>query len=336
MSRPAARKTAKVKLDEAALVRRFSTAASSNLPHASAEASTLVADWLRGAAKTPAGKRLASLFEQHSQAAGIVAGIAESAPYLWDLIGADAARLLRLLTGNPDREFGAALTNARRAAQAARSQAALMGILRRLKGDTALLIALADIGGVWSVEQVTRALTELADTALGIAIFYLLGDAARRGHLAPPDPGHPEIGSGYVVLAMGKMGAHELNFSSDIDLIVLFDPAAAALPPHVEPGPFFVRLTRELVKIMQERTADGYVFRVDLRLRPDPSSTQIAISIEAALDYYESRGQNWERAAMIKARACAGDISAGDKILGELAPFVWRKYLDFDAFSDLH
>jgi len=340
MSRPAARKTPKLKLDGTALVQRLGMSASSKdgtaggLPHASAAAG--LSDWLGSISKTPAGRGLAALFKDHPHLTSIAAGIAESAPYLWDLIGADAARFLRLLTEDPDREIAASLANAGRAAHATRTQPALMRILRRLKAEAALLIALADIGGVWPVERVTRALTELAETALGIAVGYLLRDAVRRGHLAPPDPRHPEVGSGYIVLAMGKMGAYELNFSSDIDLIVLFDPAAAALPPHAEPGPFFVRLTRELVKLMQERTADGYVFRVDLRLRPDPSSTQIAISTEAALDYYESRGQNWERAAMIKARTCAGDIAAGDKLLGELAPFVWRKYLDFAAIADVH
>jgi len=342
MSRPAARKTAKVRLDEAALVRRLATTVSSkdgaamDLPHTSREASGLVSDWLGAVSKTPAGRGLATLFKDHPQLPSIAAGIAESAPYLWELIGADAARFLRLLTQDPDREIAAALASARRAAHAARTQPALMRILRRLKAEAALLIALADIGGVWPVERVTRALTELADAALGIAVGYLLRDAARRGSLTPPDPRHPEVGSGYIILAMGKMGAYELNFSSDIDLIVLFDPAAATLPPHIEPSTFFVRLTRDLVKLMQERTADGYVFRVDLRLRPDPSSTQIAISTDAALDYYESRGQNWERAAMIKARACAGDIAAGDKLLGELGPFVWRKYLDFAAVADVH
>jgi glutamate-ammonia-ligase adenylyltransferase len=336
MSRPAARKTAKLKLDDAALVRRLPSDASADLPHSSAPASAHVAAWLRGAAKALAGKRLAELFKDYPQLVGIAAGIADSAPYLWQLIDADAARLLRLLTHDPEKQMAAILANARRAGAAARTQPTVIRILRRLKAEAALLIALADIGGVWSVERVTRALTDLADTALAIATGHLLRDAARRGSLTPPDPRHPEIGSGYIVLAMGKMGAYELNFSSDIDLIVLFDPAAAALPPHVEPAPFFVRLTRELVKLMQERTADGYVFRVDLRLRPDPSSTQIAISTNAALDYYESRGQNWERAAMIKARPCAGDIAAGDKLLRDIAPFVWRKYLDFAAIADVH
>ena len=136
----------------------------------------------------------------------------------------------------------------------------------------------------------------------------------------PAEKSHPEQNSGYIVLAMGKMGAYELNFSSDIDLMVFFNPDVAKLAPNLEPVGFYVRLTRDLVKLLQERTADGYVFRVDLRLRPDPSSTQIAISTAAALDYYERRGQNWERAALIKARPCAGDLAAGEALIRELSP----------------
>ena len=211
-----------------------------------------------------------------------------------------------------------------------------MRLLRRMKAEAALLIALADIGGVWPVMRVTAALTALADAAVGAAVRHLLADAARRRRLAPQDSARPELGSGYIVLAMGKMGAHELNYSSDIDLIVFYDAAAAALAPETEPAPFFVRMTRLLVKLLAERTADGYVFRTDLRLRPDPASTQIAVSTAAALDYYESVGRNWERAAMIKARPCAGDVVAGEKLLGELSPFIWRKYLDFAAVADIH
>src|SRR5262249_11062532 len=110
----------------------------------------------------------------------------------------------------------------------------------------------------------------------------------------------------------------------------------AAVPEDTEPAPFYVRLTRTLVKLLQERTADGYVFRTDLRLRPDPSATQIAVSIASAYDYYESRGQGWERAALIKARPCAGDITAGEALLVGLSPFIWRKYLDFAAVADVH
>ncbi len=137
----------------------------------------------------------------------------------------------------------------------------------------------------------------MADTAVGAAVRFLLGDAARRGRLEPRDPARPDEDSGYIVLAMGKMGAFELNYSSDIDLIVFFDPAAPVLGADRQSVRLFVRLTQGLIRLLQERTADGYVFRVDLRLRPDPASTAVAVSTPAALTYYESRGQNWERAA---------------------------------------
>ncbi len=142
--------------------------------------------------------------------------------------------------------------------------------------------------------------------------------------------------AGYIVIAMGKYGAGELNYSSDIDLIVFYDPERTRLAPEVEPQSFFVRLTRDLVQLMEERTGDGYVFRTDLRLRPDPGATQLALSREAALIYYEGVGQNWERAALIKARACAGDLEAGRRLLEDLAPFIWRKYLDYAAIADIH
>ena len=217
---------------------------------------------------------------------------------------------------------------------ASEDEAEAMRLLRRMKAEAALLIALADIGGVWPVMRAARALSDLADTAVDAATRFVLAEAARDGRLTPANKSEPQEGSGYIVLAMGKMGAFELNYSSDIDLIVFYD--AAAVPDEPAPAALFVRLTQKLVKLLQERTADGYVFRTDLRLRPDPASTAIAISTAAALSYYESVGQNWERAALIKARACAGDIAAGEAILNELSPFVWRKYLDFASVADVH
>jgi [glutamine synthetase] adenylyltransferase / [glutamine synthetase]-adenylyl-L-tyrosine phosphorylase len=326
--------------DEAALIRRLNPSHSPHggigLPLVSREPSARVSAWLASIAASAAGRSLNTLIGENPVLSQLVGGIAESSPYLWDLVSADAARFLRLLRHDPDAQFASLLTKTRHAGASADTTDVLMSTLRRMKAEGALLIALADLGGVWPLEHVTRALTELADTALSIAVRHLLADAARQGRLEPPDPQHPEVGSGYIVFAMGKMGACELNFSSDIDLMVFFDRAAVALPPDLEPSPFYVRLTRELVKLMQQRTADGYVFRVDLRLRPDPSSTQIAISTEAALDYYESRGRNWERAALIKARVCAGDFAAGEKLLRGLSPFVWRKYLDFATIADVH
>jgi glutamate-ammonia-ligase adenylyltransferase len=300
------------------------------------EARARVTGWLAEISHDPAGKTLKRLLADHPMLNSVLAGIAEGSPYLWELARADPVRLAILFKSDPERRFATILADATRAIAATDDDAAVMRLLRRMKSEAALLIALADIGAVWPVMRVTAALTELADAAVGAAVRHLLDGAARQGRLTPRDRDQPGHGSGYVVLAMGKMGARELNYSSDIDLIVFYDAAAAALAPGTEPASFYVRLTRVLVKLLQERTADGYVFRTDLRLRPDPASTQIAVSTAAALDYYERDGQNWERAALIKARACAGDIAAGEAVLTALAPFIWRKYLDFAAVADIH
>ena len=291
-----------------------------------------VADWLA----TPEGAMVAPLVESDPAVRALIDGIADGSPYLWDLTAGHGQRLLHLLQSDPDEHLAALLAGTVDAMAVADSDSEAMGLLRRMKSEAALLIALADIGGVWDVMHVVRSLTGVADTAVATAVDYLLAAAARAGRRAPLDRARPAAGSGYVVLAMGKMGAYELNYSSDIDLIIFYDPAAPALPPDSEPGLLSIRLTRDLVRLLQQRTPDGYVFRVDVRLRPDPASTQIAISLPAALDYYERAGQNWERAAMIKARPCAGDIAVGEKVLKALAPFVWRKHLDYAAVADVH
>ena len=278
-------------------------------PHlaAASEARARVNDWLADIADRTAGKTLTQLLAAHPMLDGLVMGLAEGSRYLWELARADPARLVWLLEAEPERRFDEILIDTKRAIAAARDEAEVMRLLRHMKATGALLIALADIGGIWPVMQVIERQTRLADAAVGSAVDYLLADAQRRGRLKVSDPERPAAGSGYIVLAMGKMGAGELNYSSDIDLIVFYD--AATPLQGTEPAPFYVRITRALVKLLQERTADGYVFRTDLRLRPDPASTQIAISTASALDYYESRGQNWERAALIKARPCAGDLA---------------------------
>lgn len=266
----------------------------------------------------------------------LLEGLAESSPYLWDLASREPERLLRLLQADPDNHLRTLLDQSARAVSTCNDESEAMRLLRRMKSEAALLIALADIGGIWPVMHAARALTDLADTAVDAAVRFCLAEAARTGKMTPKDAAEPQVRSGYIVLAMGKMGAFELNYSSDIDLIVLYDLAASGLPADAEPSTLFVRITQRVVKLLQERTADGYVFRTDLRLRPDPASTAIAISTEAAISYYESVGQNWERAAMIKGRACAGDIAAGEAMLNEISPFVWRKYLDFAAVADIH
>src|SRR3954454_23105812 len=298
-------------------------------------AKTRVAGWLTEIGRSAAGKALKRLVTAAPKLEALLFGLADGSPYLWDLAAGEPERLLSLLNSNPDVHLAELLAKAGKAVAATKDEAEAMRLLRRMKAEAALLIALADIGGVWPGMQVTHAVTELADTAVRAAVRFMLREAAARGRLKPADPAKPEEGSGHIVLAMGKMGAFELNYSSDIDLIVLYDPAAPALADKDDATAFHVRITRGLVKLLQERTADGYVFRVDLRLRPDPASTPIAVSTETALNYYGSVGQNWERAALIKARACAGDIKAGESILAQLAPFIWRKYLDYAAVADI-
>ncbi len=275
--------------------------------------------------------------------ANLLRGIFSSSPYLSALIQRDPARLARLLHNAPEQYFSQLLNGLSRDAAAAASISEVMSVLRAFKNEVALLIALCDLGAVWPVLQTTQYLTQAADAALRASVCYLFDASAKKGDWLAGKRGEQSvpvgaITSGYFVLAMGKQGAHELNYSSDIDLIVLYDRARAAGRTHerLDEKTFFVRLTRDLVKLMQERTGDGYVFRTDLRLRPDPGATQAAMSTDAALEYYESFGQNWERAALIKARVVAGDIAAGEAFLNELSPFIWRKYLDYAAIHDIH
>ena len=298
-------------------------------------ARTRVADWLAGLAPAEA-KSLKAMLATHPILSTLLESLAESSPYLWELASRDPKALLKLLGADPDRHLTELLGEYGRTIASSDDETEAMRLLRRMKAEASLLIALADIGGVWPVMRAARALTDLADTAVDAATRFVLAEAVRAGRLKPKDKTQPQIGSGYIVLAMGKMGAIELNYSSDIDLIVLYDQASPAVPKDTVAAPLFVRVTQRLVKLLQQRTADGYVFRTDLRLRPDPASTAIAISTAAAMSYYEGVGQNWERAAMIKARACAGDIAAGEAILRELSPFVWRKYLDFASVADVH
>jgi [glutamine synthetase] adenylyltransferase / [glutamine synthetase]-adenylyl-L-tyrosine phosphorylase len=259
----------------------------------------------------------------------LVAGIFGASPFLTSLIDRNPAGLLAALTTAPETRFDALLADAVTAAQAS-SMADAMRILRVFKSDVALLTALCDVGGAWPVMDVARRLSEAADAAVAASVDFLFAQARTKGDWLAPDTG------GYFVIAMGKHGAFELNYSSDIDLIVFYDLDALRMRPGLEPQAFLVRLTRELVRLLHEHTEHGYVFRTDLRLRPDPGSTPLAISTDAAFNYYESVGQNWERAALIKARPIAGDIDAGRAFLSSLAPFIWRKYLDFAAIADIH
>jgi [glutamine synthetase] adenylyltransferase / [glutamine synthetase]-adenylyl-L-tyrosine phosphorylase len=262
-------------------------------------------------------------------------------PYLKEIAVLRPALLSAALADPLDELLEAALQRARLCWQATGdgavpSEAEVMTALRSAKREVSFVLALADLAGLFHARETTRWLSRLADAAVAAAVDHLLVTAHHGGKLKLKDSASPSEGSGLIVLGMGKLGAFELNYSSDIDIVVFFDPEAGILPDSSEATEIYGRMMRRLVRILQERTGDGYVFRTDLRLRPDPGSTPLAVPVEAALIYYEGRGQNWERAAYIKARPMAGDLSAGAGFLRELVPFVFRKYLDYAAIADIH
>ena len=263
----------------------------------------------------------------------LLAAIGGNSPYLSDTALRDPQVTEAILLRGPDVVCDAALLalSAVKPGVARRDMAAAM---RQAKRHVALATAIADISGAWTLEQVTGALSDLADTALRVATAHLLHHAHARGELRLPHPAAPDRGSGFAVLGMGKLGAHELNYSSDVDLVLLYNPAAhPGLEDEV--GNVFARMARDLTGLMEARDAGGYVFRVDLRLRPDPASTPPALALPGALAYYESQGQTWERAALIKARPVAGDLALGRRFLEAIRPFIWRRHLDFAAIADI-
>ncbi|MEO1306540.1 MAG: glutamine-synthetase adenylyltransferase, partial [Pseudomonadota bacterium] len=208
--------------------------------------------------------------------------------------------------------------------------------LRLLKGRLSLWVALCDLAGIWSLGEVTRALSHFADRTIDCALRSALLPELARGKVPGHGPDDLYDTAGVTILAMGKLGAHELNYSSDIDLIALFDSNRFDRADVAEARAAFVRATRRMCTILSDVTADGYVFRTDLRLRPDAAVTPVCVAMDVAETYYESVGRTWERAAFIKARACAGDIAGGKAFLDRLIPFVWRRHLDFAAIQDAH
>ncbi len=262
------------------------------------------------------------------EVAGLIAGTAGCSPFLKGAMTQEAVWLREALAGPPEAAFEGVLAGLEGGSDLAAS-------LRGAKRRVAVLTALCDLGGVWTLEQVTGALTDFADRAVHLALTTLVRDEIRRGKLPGAVSEDAETAGGMVALAMGKMGAHELNYSSDIDLVCLFDETRY---PGVEQEAraVFIRVTRKMAAMLSDVTAQGYVFRTDLRLRPDAAVTPVCISMAAAESYYESVGRTWERGAYIKARPCGGDLKAGWGFLKTLTPFVWRKHLDFAAIEDAH
>ncbi|RJX65589.1 bifunctional [glutamine synthetase] adenylyltransferase/[glutamine synthetase]-adenylyl-L-tyrosine phosphorylase [Tsuneonella suprasediminis] len=196
--------------------------------------------------------------------------------------------------------------------------------LRRERLALATALAIGDLAGAFPLLRITSELSALADRALDRAIA-----ATIRSRVPDAEP------AGMIALALGKHGAGELNYSSDIDPILLYDPETLPRRERDEPGEAAQRYAREIVRMLSENTAEGYVFRVDLRLRPASEVSPLAISVNAALSHYESSALAWERAAFIRARACAGDVVAGEDFLAAIRPFVWRRSLDFGAIVEI-
>ena len=261
-----------------------------------------------------------------------------TSPYLAELLLRESDSVHRLVINGPDVAFAHVLSCLSQISPAS-TRPNIAAALRQAKRAVALIVAIADVGGIWPLESVTGALSELAKATLRLAMGHLLRSAHDLRDIRLQDANRPELNCGFVALAMGKLGAEELNYSSDIDLILLYDgscSAYASVRAADSIGSFTSRLARNLITLMEARDANGYVFRTDLRLRPDPAATPPAVALHAALAYYESMGQNWERAAMIKARPIAGDLALGHRFLEAIRPFVWRRGLDFAAVADIH
>lgn len=273
-------------------------------------------------------EEVACLFkDQPKQVVDLVAGMAGSSSYLRGLLVRERDWITEALDLDPHETLQAVMD---------RVSDPFPVSLREAKRRVALLIAFCDLGGVWNLEEVTAALTRFADFAVNAALRSEISKLIDRKKLPNCNSDDLETCAGVTVIAMGKMGAYELNYSSDIDLIVLFDAERHVGPDYDEARMALQRATRNMAKMLSEVTADGYVFRTDLRLRPNPSVTPVCVPIDAAERYYESEGRTWERAAFIKARACGGDIAAGEAFLDRIKPFVWRKHLDFAAIQDAH
>jgi glutamate-ammonia-ligase adenylyltransferase len=259
-----------------------------------------------------------------------------ASPYLASLVRRSPERLRSVLQHDPRTRFDRLIAATAQVAVDDGELATVKQRLRVLKGDAHLLTALADLGGVWSLEETTEALTRFADATVEAALSTIARAERGRDRLrAEPGSNGGPI-PGLFGLAMGKWGAGELNYSSDIDLSLFYDPDALIISDKVEPQAFVDRCAQALAQLLSDRTADGYVFRVDLRLRPDPSTTPPVVPAGAALHYYETVGQNWERAAFIKARPLMGDLDRARGFLNDLQPYVWRRSLDYAAIADVH
>lgn len=258
---------------------------------------------------------------------GFLDGVLAASPYLARL-SVKRADTLAALARKSAESLARAACELALAARACTNEADAMTALRHAKADIHLITALADLSGAWTLEETTAALSDFADAAVKGALGYAARGAGFEVSEDNPVPG-------LIVLALGKLGTRSLNYSSDIDLVLAYEPELFTPPEGREAQRTATKLAQSLVRLLTEMTPAGYVFRTDLRLRPDPSSTPLCVNADMARHYFEAVGQNWERAAYAKARAIAGDIRAGNAFIGDLEPFIWRRTLDYAAVEDI-
>ena len=254
----------------------------------------------------------------------LIGGVVGCSPFLRRTILRSDVNLLGILRQPLDEWFNSVCADARGMAVRDSSNN-YMADLRAAKANAALTIALADISGAVDTMAAAEYISEFANACVIGAVSAALSNAGIS----------EEENSGYAIIALGKHGAGELNFSSDIDFIAIYDPDAMPARFRDDARKTAVAITKEIINLLQSQTNDGYVFRTDLRLRPDPGVSPLAISLAAIESYYESYGQNWERMAYIKSRFCAGDASVGNQFMEIIRPFVWRRYLDFASIEDV-
>ena len=281
-----------------------------------------------------ADESFANALVDDPRACDFLDGVFGNAPALGRALIRELSQLREVAEQGPDATFAGALDEISEAAGQTTDRRALARRLRGAKRRASLTVALADIAGAWPLDRVAQALTRLADVVLTSTLDHLLREAAARGTLAPLSQDE-RAASGLTVFGVGGLGAGELTYSSELGLLVIFDSERVRHQGRGEPAEALHRLVRDLAAVLGERDDDGCVYRTDLKFRPNTGSTPLALSTAAAEQYYESHGQNWERAAMIKARPAAGDMAVGADMIERLRPFIWRKYLDLSAIQDI-
>ena len=331
-------------MTETVLARAAAAPGFENLRGHRKEQAVAGADRLRDAARRAGKESLAAALDT-PEGRRFFSFVMGNSPYLTRLVLRDLEFTQSLATDSPEAVV-ASIRSDLANADPTMNRDRLMRFLRLQRSRVAVVAAVYDCFGVASVMECAALLSEMADHAVRLAVSHLLQDRQQRGELAPAagDGDASDDGNGvqdgvaklgYFVLAMGKHGSRELNYSSDIDLIVLYDPDVVSYTGSRSLRDCFVRVTRDMARILQARTGDGYVFRTDLRLRPDASSTPPAITVDFAFDYYNTFGRTWERAALIKARPVAGDLDAGAAFLKRLSPFIWDEGLDFTSVEEI-